>query len=94
MGRCALIVTLSCLFFAQSVLAVRQYVEIERRPNNNNDIAGTFVFVFGLVASFVSILVGLRFGWAFFRGSISQVSAPITKKIQVYDGDIIFQNFH
>ena len=96
MGSFALVTFFGCLFFAHSVLAVRQYVEIERRPNTNNDFAGTFVFVFGLLATFVSIVVGLRFGWAFFRSSIARASFPpqTTPKNQIREGDILFQNFY
>ncbi len=94
MKRHALLTLLCCLFLAQSVVAVRQYVEIDRRPNNNNDIAGTFVFVFGLLGTFMSVSVGLRFGWAFFRGSISHISAPIMTKPKTHEGDIAFRLFH
>lgn len=59
-----------------SALAMRQYVEIERRPSSAHDFAGTLAFVFGLTATFLSVIIMLLFGWAFFRHTTSPRKPP------------------
>ncbi len=72
---------LLCLL--HSVLAVRQYVEIERRPGSAHDFAGTLAFVFGLTATFFSVIIMLLFGWAFFRDSTGPQSQSQMKPSRV-----------
>lgn len=64
------------LFILPVVSAARQYVEIERRPNNNHDLAGKFIFAFGLVMTFIAFLVALLFIGAFLRASSSVHQPP------------------
>lgn len=54
--------------------AARQYVEIERRPNNTHDFAGTLAFVFGLTATFFSVLIALLLVGVMIRHSNSSYS--------------------
>lgn len=74
---------LLCLLPA--VLGVRQYVEVERRPNNKHDFAGKFAFAFGLTVTFLSVVVALAFVGTFFRDvslieHSSASAAVLTKK--------------
>lgn len=72
------VIALALLF--EPVLAVRQYVEIERRHSlNANSPAKTFVTVFGFVATFLSIIVIILFAWP----HIKMASLQKTKIVQV-----------
>lgn len=68
---------LLCLL--HSTLAVRQYVEIERRPSSAHDFAGNLAFGFGLSATFVSVVIILLFGYVFFRDTIHVHASPSPK---------------
>lgn len=70
------------LVLAPYATSARQFVEIERRPNNNHELAGTFSFAFGLVGTFMSLIVAVAFGFAYLRNS-SLISATIGKEAPV-----------
>lgn len=70
------------LVLAPYATSARQFVEIERRPNNNHELAGTFSFVFGLIGTFASLIVAVAFGFAYLRNS-SVFSATIGKESPV-----------
>ena len=58
-----------CCYLLHFATAARQYVEIERRPNNNHDVASTLAFVFGLSATFVSVMIMLLLVGVMIRNS-------------------------
>lgn len=65
--------------------AAKQFVEIERRPGNNHDLAGTFSFVFGLATTFIALLIMILFVGAFLRSSsiygVSTFKEPATPQL-------------
>lgn len=70
------IIVVCALLFPHGVLS-RQFVEVERRPNNNHESAGKFSFVFGLTATFIELLVAGMFIFSMWR-----ISSPAAKTRQ------------
>lgn len=60
-------IVLLLLVWLPYALAVRQIVEIERRPNPHHEMAGTFAFVVGLIAFIAATIVAVAFVGAYMR---------------------------
>lgn len=61
------------------VLAMRPYMEIERRPSAHHDVAGNVAFAVGLITSFSGIVITVLFVGAYMRStkSLKEPTPPL-----------------